>query len=74
MRHCSVGAISLHRRKLSFKKLPSEAGLMLYVLGPETCSKRRHSKLLQKAVCPDLFATLPNVFAVESLIMFANNC
>jgi hypothetical protein len=25
-------------------------------------------------VCPDLFATLPNVFDDEILILFANNC
>jgi hypothetical protein len=28
----------------------------------------------KKAVCPDLFATLPNVFDDEILILFANNC
>jgi hypothetical protein len=27
-----------------------------------------------KAVCPDLFATLPYFFAGENLILFANNC
>jgi hypothetical protein len=34
------------------------------IQGPylETCSNLRHSNLRQKAVCPDLFATLPNVF------------
>jgi hypothetical protein len=46
-----------------------------YQQGPhsETCSKLRHSNLQQKAVCPDLFATLPNVFDGEILILFANN-
>jgi hypothetical protein len=28
----------------------------------------------RQAVCPDLFATLPNYFANEILIRFANNC
>jgi hypothetical protein len=31
-----------------------------------TCNK--------KAVCPDLFATLPNVFDDDISILFANNC
>jgi hypothetical protein len=28
----------------------------------------------RKAVCPDLLATLPNVFDFEIAIIFANNC
>jgi hypothetical protein len=28
----------------------------------------------RKAVCPDLFATLPNVFTFQTLLICANKC
>jgi hypothetical protein len=39
----------------------------------ETRRNLRHSKVTQEAVCPDVFAALPNVVIGQTLIIFAIN-